>query len=93
MSSQSNSDQELRHMYSLWTADQNKRFENALADMYDSDSPDRWKELAEAVGDDKTIEDIILHYEELVEDLKMIESGHIPLPNYANSDHFEQDDE
>lgn len=68
---------------STWTTKQNKLFENALA-LYDRDSPDRWHNLARAVGGDKTPEEVKLHYDMLVEDLRKIESGHIPLPQYRN---------
>ncbi|KAK9999357.1 hypothetical protein SO802_018960 [Lithocarpus litseifolius] len=59
---------------SNWTAKQNKRFENALV-MYPKDTPDRWHNLARAVGG-KTVEEVIKHYEELVEDIRQIETGH-----------------
>ncbi|XP_061349709.1 protein RADIALIS-like 4 [Gastrolobium bilobum] len=67
---------------SAWTTKQNKKFENALA-IYDKDTPDRWQNLARAVGE-KTVEEVKRHYEMLVEDLKQIEEGHVPLPNYRN---------
>ncbi|PON40867.1 Octamer-binding transcription factor [Parasponia andersonii] len=65
---------------SSWTAKQNKLFENALA-IYDKDSPDRWHNMARAVGG-KTVEEVKKHYENLVEDVNKIETGQIPLPNY-----------
>ncbi|TKY57715.1 RADIALIS 1 [Spatholobus suberectus] len=68
---------------SVWTTKQNKKFENALA-IYDKDTPDRWQNLARAVGG-KTVEEVKRHYEMLVEDLKQIEEGHVPLPNYRNA--------
>jgi hypothetical protein len=68
---------------SAWTTKQNKRFENALA-IYDKDTPDRWQKIARAVGG-KTVEEVKRHYEMLVEDLKQIEEGHVPLPKYRNT--------
>ncbi|KAE8728432.1 Protein RADIALIS-like 6 [Hibiscus syriacus] len=65
---------------SSWTPKQNKLFENALVS-YDKDTPDRWHNLARAVGG-KTVEEVKIHYQNLVEDLKQIESGHVPLPPY-----------
>ncbi|MBA0577014.1 hypothetical protein Golob_023922 [Gossypium lobatum] len=59
---------------SNWTPKQNKLFENALA-IYDKDTPDRWHKLARAVGG-KTVEEVKLHYQNLVDDIKQIESGH-----------------
>ncbi|PRQ27042.1 putative transcription factor MYB/SANT family [Rosa chinensis] len=66
-----------------WTSRQNKMFENALA-VYDKDTPDRWHNLARAVGG-KTAEEVKRHYERLVEDVNRIESGEVPLPNYTRS--------
>ncbi|KAJ7966754.1 Protein RADIALIS-like [Quillaja saponaria] len=68
---------------SSWTPKQNKMFENALA-IYDEDTPDRWQNLARAVGG-KTVEEVKRHYEKLVEDVKQIESGQVPIPNYRNT--------
>lgn len=67
---------------SSWTSRQNKLFEKAIA-QYDKDSPDFWQNVARAVG--KSTEEVKRHYEMLVEDLKHIESGTIPLPNYMSS--------
>ncbi|GAB4853893.1 Protein RADIALIS-like 1 [Ancistrocladus abbreviatus] len=67
---------------SSWTAKQNKAFEKALA-VHDKDTPDRWHNVAKAVGG-KTAEEVKRHYEILVEDLKHIESGQVPFPNYRN---------
>ncbi|GJW61246.1 RADIALIS-like protein 1 [Tanacetum coccineum] len=56
-----------------WTTKQNKAFEKALA-VFDKDTPDRWHNVAKAVGG-KTAEEVKQHYEVLVEDVKHIESG------------------
>lgn len=66
-----------------WTAKQNKLFENALA-IYDKDTPDRFHNLAKAVGG-KTVEEVKRHYDVLVEDVNKIESGEVPLPNYGKT--------
>ncbi|GFP98428.1 protein radialis-like 6 [Phtheirospermum japonicum] len=58
-------------------------FEDALA-VYDRDTPDRWHNLARAVGS-KTAEEVKRHYEKLVEDIEAIESGRVPLPKYNKS--------
>ncbi|OMO75117.1 hypothetical protein COLO4_26304 [Corchorus olitorius] len=76
---------------SNWTPKQNKLFENALA-MFDKDTPDRWHHLARAVGG-KTVEEVKMHYENLVEDLKQIESGHVPLPPYKKAGKYSFMDE
>ncbi|KAG4200159.1 hypothetical protein ERO13_A05G193601v2 [Gossypium hirsutum] len=62
---------------------QNKLFENALV-IYDKDTPDRWHNLARAVGG-KTVEEVKLHYQNLVEDIQQIESGQVPLPPYKKA--------
>ncbi|EYU40174.1 hypothetical protein MIMGU_mgv1a019621mg, partial [Erythranthe guttata] len=62
---------------------QNKLFERALA-VYDKETPDRWQNIARAVGG-KSVEEVKRHYEILVEDLKHIESGNIPFPYYRSN--------
>ncbi|KAF9620520.1 hypothetical protein IFM89_013141 [Coptis chinensis] len=66
---------------STWTFKQNKLFEHAIA-MYDQNTPDRWYHVARVIGGGKSVEDIKKHYEILVEDIKKIEAGLIPLPDY-----------
>ncbi|KAK9108860.1 hypothetical protein Sjap_016920 [Stephania japonica] len=79
----SNSMTSSRSASSNWTAKQNKLFEKALA-VYDKDTPDRWYNVAKAVGG-KTVEEVKRHYEVLIEDLKSIESGQVPFPNYKHT--------
>ncbi|XP_031278646.1 protein RADIALIS-like 4 [Pistacia vera] len=69
---------------SSWTPKQNKLFEKALA-LYDKDTPDRWQNIAKAVGGGKSVDEVKRHYEILIEDLKHIESGRIPIPNYKST--------
>lgn len=76
---------------SAWTAKQNKAFERALA-VYDKDTPDRWHNVAKAVGG-KTPEEVKRHYELLVEDVKHIESGQVPFPNYRTTGGNTSDEE
>lgn len=68
---------------SAWTPKQNKLFEKALA-KYDKDTPDRWQNVAKAVGG-KSVDEVKKHYEILLEDLRHIESGHVPIPNYKST--------
>ncbi|KAK4751023.1 hypothetical protein SAY87_004505 [Trapa incisa] len=65
---------------SSWTPRQNKLFERAIA-LYDKDTPDRWHNVARAVGG-KSAEEVKRHYDALVRDLMHIQTGQIPLPNY-----------
>ncbi|MBA0572625.1 hypothetical protein Golob_002952 [Gossypium lobatum] len=67
-----------------WTPKQNKLFEKALA-QFDKDTPDRWQNVATAVGGNKTAEEVKRHYEILIQDLEHIESGRIPIPKYKSS--------
>lgn len=62
-----------------WTREEDKAFENALANYYDA--ADMWDKIALAVPG-KTIQDLKLHYQALIDDVKAIESGKVPLPNY-----------
>ncbi|KAJ6413150.1 hypothetical protein OIU84_006034 [Salix udensis] len=68
---------------SSWTPMQNKRFEKALA-LYDKDTPGRWHNVAKAVGG-KSAEEVERHYEILIRDVREIESGRVPFPNYRSS--------
>ncbi|KAM1101999.1 hypothetical protein ACFX19_010899 [Malus domestica] len=68
---------------SLWTREQDKSFENALA-TYPEDSSDRWEKIAADVQG-KTLEEIKHHYDLLLEDLTQIEAGVVPLPCYNSS--------
>ncbi|KAK9691072.1 hypothetical protein RND81_09G174000 [Saponaria officinalis] len=68
---------------STWTPKQNKAFETALA-VYDSDTPDRWHNIAKAVGG-KTIDEVKKHYEDLLVDVHNIETGRVPLPKYKKN--------
>ncbi|KAL6197464.1 hypothetical protein ACLB2K_033072 [Fragaria x ananassa] len=58
-----------------WTDKQNKTFKIALA-IFDKDTPDRWDNIARVVGS-KTPEEVKRHYDPLLEDLKLIESGQV----------------
>lgn len=71
-------------MSSSWTSTQNKMFERALA-FYDKDTPDRWQNVAKAVGN-KSAEEVKSHYDILVEDLMNIEQDLVPLPKYKTVD-------
>lgn len=67
---------------SSWTADLNKQFEEALA-RHDRDTPDRWQNIAREVG--KSPAEVKQLYDILVHDLKHIESGDVPVPNYTST--------
>lgn len=65
---------------SLWSREEEKAFENALA-THSEESLDLWERIAADVPG-KTLEEIKHHYELLVDDVNSIESGRIPIPSY-----------
>uniref|UniRef100_A0A0D9V3B4 Uncharacterized protein n=1 Tax=Leersia perrieri TaxID=77586 RepID=A0A0D9V3B4_9ORYZ len=67
-------------MRAQWTAKQNKQFEQALA-VYDKDTPERWHNIARAVGG-KSPDEVKRYYDLLVQDVKHIEAGKVPFPAY-----------
>lgn len=79
----SNSLTSSRNSNSSWTPKQNKQFEKALA-LYDKDTPDRWQKIARAVSG-KSADEVKRHYEILEEDIRHIESGRVPFPNYRSN--------
>ncbi|KAL7156640.1 hypothetical protein ABFS83_02G022400 [Erythranthe nasuta] len=66
-----------------WSAKENKAFEQALA-VFDKDTPDRWANVARAVGG-RTPEEVKRHYDILVEDINSIETGRVPFPKYRTT--------
>lgn len=68
---------------SSWSVQENKRFEEALA-VYDKETPERWQNMARAVGGGKTVEDVKCHYQRLVEDIELIEADLVPIPKYKS---------
>ncbi|MQL77109.1 hypothetical protein Taro_009498 [Colocasia esculenta] len=65
-----------------WTHEENKRFENALA-QFDEGTPDRWEKVANLIPG-KTAEDVKRHYEVLEFDVSHIEAGLIEPPGYGS---------
>lgn len=68
---------------SLWSREQDKQFEKAIA-AYPENSSDRWEKIAADVSG-KSLEEIKHHYELLVDDVSRIESGFVELPSYNSS--------
>ncbi|ESQ48913.1 hypothetical protein EUTSA_v10021322mg [Eutrema salsugineum] len=65
---------------SIWTKEENKMFERALA-IYAEDSPDRWFKVASMIPG-KTVFDVMKQYSKLEEDVFDIEAGRVPIPGY-----------
>ena len=69
-----------------WTKYEDKLFEQALVG-FPEDLPNRWQKIADRVPG-KTAEDVRVHYDALVHDVREIEAGRVELPNYADEDEF-----
>ncbi|KAG6410798.1 hypothetical protein SASPL_128867 [Salvia splendens] len=72
------------HRSGSWTQQENKLFEKALA-RFDTETPNRWQNVARAVGGGKSAEEVKRHYEILIEDLCRIDSGCVPIPKYKKT--------
>ncbi|GER34957.1 duplicated homeodomain-like superfamily protein [Striga asiatica] len=85
-----------RHGYgaAMWTKEENKKFESALA-IFDENTPNRWFHVA-AMIPGKTVYDVMNQYRELESDVSDIEAGLVPVPGYLVSsftlDSGEEDD-
>ncbi|KAA8541170.1 hypothetical protein F0562_025223 [Nyssa sinensis] len=69
----------------VWSREEEKAFENAIALHWAEDSKEQWEKIASMVPS-KTIEELKQHYQLLVEDVSAIEAGDIPLPNYIGEE-------
>lgn len=61
-----------------WSWEENKKFELALATTaidHEKDPAERWKEIASALGGERSAEEVEEHYNALLADLDAIESG------------------
>ncbi|KAL8111367.1 hypothetical protein AgCh_019182 [Apium graveolens] len=64
----------------IWTKEENKKFESALA-LYDKDTPDRWIKIADMIPG-KSVLDVMKQYQNSVADISDIEAGLVPIPGY-----------
>ena len=67
-----------------WSAQEDKIFEKILSDKFGARLQDILEEVSKQVGT-KDVEAVRRRYEQLEEDIKNIEAGRVPLPNYADS--------
>ncbi|KAL4576728.1 hypothetical protein LXL04_012827 [Taraxacum kok-saghyz] len=65
-----------------WTRDEDMAFESALITVPE-EIEGRWQLIANAVPG-KTVEEVMIRYRELLNDLALIESGQIELPKYPS---------
>ncbi|KAJ9187305.1 hypothetical protein P3X46_002778 [Hevea brasiliensis] len=71
-----------------WSREEEKAFENAIATHWtkeEEDFKELWEKIASLVPS-KSIQELKLHYQLLVEDVSAIEAGNIPLPNYVGEE-------
>ncbi|WOL17544.1 transcription factor DIVARICATA-like [Canna indica] len=74
-----------------WSREDDKAFENALATIPKVEDGEEggghgWWELIVARIPGKTVADVRKHYEALVEDVKAIEAGRVPIPRYGGEE-------
>ncbi|KAL1810734.1 hypothetical protein DCAR_0622823 [Daucus carota subsp. sativus] len=69
----------------MWSREEEKCFENAIAMHWIEDSKEQWDKIATMVPT-KSVEQLHEHYKLLVEDVNAIEAGLVPLPKYAGEE-------
>ncbi|KAM7275008.1 hypothetical protein ACFE04_016874 [Oxalis oulophora] len=69
---------------STWSRVEDQMFERALVEFWE-ETPDRWERIAQHVPG-KSVADVCRRYEELVHDVKEIESGRVEVPSYKDDD-------
>ncbi|KFK36045.1 hypothetical protein AALP_AA4G070700 [Arabis alpina] len=76
-----------------WSREEEKSFENAIAMhcVQEEITEDQWMKMASMVPT-KSIEEVKKHYQLLLEDVKAIENGQVPLPRYHHHHHKKLDD-
>ncbi|GAU39656.1 hypothetical protein TSUD_60230 [Trifolium subterraneum] len=82
MASSSVKDTDNIEYFPNWTRKQQKQFDAAW--VIHHDKPDIWEKIAQAV-DDKSAE-VKIYYEKLVELIKNIEAGNVPIPKYPEDE-------
>ncbi|KAK2972748.1 hypothetical protein RJ640_019396 [Escallonia rubra] len=73
-----------------WEWEENKAFEIAIALHLKTGSDEEWETIASMVPN-KTIDEVKEHYKVLVEDIKAIEDGLVPIPDYPEDEASDTD--
>ncbi|KAI4374496.1 hypothetical protein MLD38_012483 [Melastoma candidum] len=70
-----------------WSRDEDKAFEDAIAAHWvgEEGSEENWDKVASSVPT-KTLEDVKVHYQLLVDDVLAIDGGHVEVPDYPYED-------
>ncbi|OIT35367.1 PREDICTED: transcription factor DIVARICATA-like [Nicotiana attenuata] len=69
----------------MWSREEEKAFENAIAIHWIEDSKLQWQKIASMVPS-KTIQELKQHYQLLVDDVTAIEAGNVPIPLYTGEE-------
>lgn len=69
----------------VWSREEEKAFENAIALHWVEDSEQQWEKFASMVPN-KTIDELKQHYHLLLDDVAAIEAGQVPIPNYKGEE-------
>ncbi|XP_031105045.1 transcription factor MYBS1 [Ipomoea triloba] len=69
----------------VWSREEEKAFENAIAMHWVEDSKEQWNKIASMVPS-KSVDELKQHYQLLVEDVCAIEAGHVPVPTYIGEE-------
>lgn len=69
----------------VWSKEEDKAFENAIADHWTHDSKEQWDTIASLIPT-KTIPELKQHHRLLAEDVDDIEAGLIPVPKYLGEE-------
>lgn len=73
----------MESVVATWSREEEKAFENAIAlhCVEEEITEDQWNKMASLVPS-KALEEVKKHYQILLEDVKAIENGQVPLPRY-----------
>ncbi|KAG7656906.1 SANT/Myb domain [Arabidopsis suecica] len=73
----------MESVVATWSREEEKAFENAIAlhCVEEEITDDQWNKMASMVPS-KALEEVKKHYQILLEDVKAIENGQVPLPRY-----------
>ncbi|KAJ8446606.1 hypothetical protein Cgig2_019759 [Carnegiea gigantea] len=74
------------YINAAWSFAQDKEFERLLIESSEWDESTRWQRIAAQLGGGRTAAEVEEHYQKLVHDVELIESGIIPYPSYDDDD-------
>ena len=69
-----------------WNFPEDKEFERLIVESSQWDELTRWERIAAQLGGGRTAAEVEEHYQKLVHDVELIESGLVPFPSYNDDD-------